>query len=463
MISSILACEVASACSGVCWPTSAALHRGRHDIAHARPLRHPRAPVGIGVLLHRGHGGLDEVVAGRLEHADVFGRVPDRVAVDAVAAHRARKRVGRADLGLLGGRPLDEQPGRHLGFIGERGVDREAPVPDRGHALARGSLRPAREARLADDARARRVAQQIGDGMAIDVGADRALGERVAEVGPVPVLDAGRSVGVVEVDVPLERRQRLGRVPVQVAVRIEPFAAESAEDRRIDVHVLAGSGEAPQRRAPKPVLRVVDGGRVRDVLVEGLGALEAVLVVHVLTVELDRGLAVVWHAVELAVGGGGLAPAGDDVVRVEPGRVGQRGVAEDSRRADRSSRWRRRAHSTSDRWRRCARLPVLADRSRIAFWRSSRGWIFWYCTVMPVNASKSGVTAMRLSKYPAEMMAQLIVSPSAWRQSMLALLVRLEVLALSARPRRKQPWCGQSRAAHERAGLDDAPPGQTGR
>ena len=53
-----------------------------------------------------------------------------------------------------------------------------------------------------------------------------------------------------------------------IVVAAAPVAAEAAEDRRVDVHVLAGAGEAAQRQAVDAVGRVVQRLRVGDELVE---------------------------------------------------------------------------------------------------------------------------------------------------------------------------------------------------
>ncbi|MCZ7599034.1 MAG: hypothetical protein M5U09_16870 [Gammaproteobacteria bacterium] len=151
--------------------------------------------------------------------------------------------------------------------------------------------------------------------------------EGIGDIGPVPVLDAGRGVLVEQRDVVLERRQRLGGVD-RDALAVEPFAAVGAKDRRVDVHVLAGAAESPEGAAPQAVVGIVHGLGVGHVFLERLGRGKALCVVDVLAIDLYRRLAVVGNAVRAAVHRGGAAVARLDVVVVEPGGVGQAGVAE---------------------------------------------------------------------------------------------------------------------------------------
>ena len=67
----------------------------------------------------------------------------------------------------------------------------------------------------------------------------------------------------INVDIPGERSFGLGTIDGELAA-LEPFAAELAEDRGIDVHVLARTGDAAQRRAPEAVVRSVQRGGVGD-------------------------------------------------------------------------------------------------------------------------------------------------------------------------------------------------------
>ena len=61
---------------------------------------------------------------------------------------------------------------------------------------------------------------------------------------------------------------------------------------------------------------------------EVVGGLQALRVVEVLAIDLDRDLAVIGHAVELAVDAVGGAPGRNDVVELEPVGVGQRFVGQ---------------------------------------------------------------------------------------------------------------------------------------
>ena len=136
--------------------------------------------------------------------------------------------------------------------------------------------------------------------MRVDVAGDGALREGVGDVGPVPVRRRRRRVFLHDVDVPGERRLGLGAVDGELAA-LHPVAAELAEDRRIDVHVLAGAGDAAQRCAPDAIVRRVQRRGVRHVGFERVGRLQSLRVVEVLAIDLDGDFAVIGHAVELAV------------------------------------------------------------------------------------------------------------------------------------------------------------------
>ena len=163
--------------------------------------------------------------------------------------------------------------------------------------------------------------------MRVDVGRDGALRERVGDVGPVPVAHGRRRVRRQRVDVPLQRLHRLRRVDDDV-VALQPAAAEAAEQRRVDVHVLARAGEAAQREAVGARVGVGQRLRVGDELVVGVGGLQALRVVQVLAVDLHRHFAVVRDPVRLAVDRVGVAPGLDDVFVLEPVLVGERRVVE---------------------------------------------------------------------------------------------------------------------------------------
>ena len=245
---------------------------------------------------------------------------PDRLAGPGELPRRAGLRLGR-------GGPLDEEPRGLLLLFRQGRVDGKAPVPDRGDALAVGPARPARKADLADHLGLFRVHQHRRRRMRVDVGGHRALRERVGDVGPVPVANGRRRVGRERVHVPVERVHRLGRVDDDV-LALEPLAAETAEDRRVDVHVLPRAREAAQRQPVDAVGRVVQRLRVGEQLVIRIGRVQALGVVQVLAIDLHRHLAIVGNAVGLAVHRIGIAPGLEDVVVVVPGGVGQRGVVQ---------------------------------------------------------------------------------------------------------------------------------------
>ena len=89
--------------------------------------------------------------------------------------------------------------------------------------------------------------------MGVDVGGKRTLAEGVGDIGPIPILDAGRRIAAQKVGIPFERFDSWFRRDHQLLVGIIPLAAELAEDRRIDIHVLTGTAESAQRRSPKPI------------------------------------------------------------------------------------------------------------------------------------------------------------------------------------------------------------------
>ena len=159
--------------------------------------------------------------------------------------------------------------------------------------------------------------------MRVDVGRDRSLRERVRNVGPVPVCRGGRRVVAHQVDIPGECRLGLRAVDRELAA-LEPFAAELAEDGGIDVHVLPGAGDAAQRGAPDALVRRIQRGSVGDERLEVVGRLQALRVIQILAVDLNRDFAVVRYAVQFAVDAVGSAPGRDDVVEFEPVGIRQR-------------------------------------------------------------------------------------------------------------------------------------------
>ena len=214
-----------------------------------------------------------------------------------------------------------------LRLVGQRRVDREAPVPDRGDALARRALRPAGIGDLADHLRLLGIVDHGRGGMGIDVSADGSLREGVGDVGPVPVLRRRGRILAHQVDIPGQRRLRLGPVDGETAV-LEPLAAELAEDRRIDVDVLAGAGDAAKGGAPDAGVRIVNRRGIGHESLQILRGLEPLRVVEILAVDLQGHLAVIGHAEQLAVDAVGIAPGRDDVVELEPVRIRQRRVGE---------------------------------------------------------------------------------------------------------------------------------------
>ena len=295
--------------------------------ADRRPLRQARAPVRVGVERERLGRRLDVVVAELAHQLQELRILPQRRPIGPGALVRAGEGVGGRDLGLAGAGPLCEEPRRLLLLLAERTVDREAPVPDGGDPLAGRTLGPPREADLADHLGLLRVGHHRGAAVRVDVRAEDALSEGVRNVRPVPILHSGRRVRIEQLDVVLQRGQRFGRVHHH-PLAVEPFASEGAEDRRVDVHVLPRPPEPAQRAAPEAIVGIVDGLRVRGILVEGLGGCDALRVVDVLAVDLDGGLAIERDRVRASVDGGGAAVTGLDVLEHEPRVVGQPGVAE---------------------------------------------------------------------------------------------------------------------------------------
>jgi hypothetical protein len=154
---------------------------------------------------------------------------------------------------------------------------------------------------------------------------------------------------------------------------------------------------AAQGRAPEAVVRVVHRRGVGHEGVEVVGGLQALRLVEILAVDLERHLAVVRDAEELAVDRVRRAPVRDDVVGLEPSRVGKRGVLEEG--VERLDPFVRRVERVVHRGRRVGRVGGgLRGEVDDALLPDLRGGIFSKRTAMPVSASNCGARVIRLSK-----------------------------------------------------------------
>ena len=128
-----------------------------------------------------------------------------------------------------------------------------------------------------------------------------------------------------------------------------------------------------------------------------VGRLQPLRVVEILAIDLDGDLAVIGHAVELAVDAVGAAPGRDDVVELEPGRIRQRCVIQIGiERLDPFVRGIERViHGIGGMRGVGASLRGQVDD---AFWRICAGGIFSKRTSIPVSASNCGASVIRLSK-----------------------------------------------------------------